>query len=124
MATVIQFQEDAKKVKASNEWKYENTARFIKNYRFDKKKLPKGQGKNYHDALENLLIREMEHLPQNENSRKSMGCILEKMDMQKPQIKIKGRNLGCLKNCDHTVCKKYQKKAYQTATLEDDDGND
>ena len=42
MAQVIEFQEDAKKVKAKNEFKYNNTAKFIKNYRFEKKKLPKG----------------------------------------------------------------------------------
>ena len=71
MAQVIEYQEDAKKVKATNEFKYANTAKFIKNYRFDKKKLLKGQG-GYTNALESLLLREMEHLPSNPHSKKSL----------------------------------------------------
>ena len=71
MAQVIDFQEDAKKAKAINEFKYNNTAKFIKNYRFEKKKLPKGQG-SYTGALENLLLREMENLPSNQHSKKSL----------------------------------------------------
>ena len=40
--------------------------------------------------------------------------------MTQPKIKIKGNKLA-IKNCDHKICTKYESKAFQTVTLDDDE---